>query len=444
MNQWLPPRLRPLLGQNLDAVTESSLQNLIGLPEDTDLEFKREPWGPSEGQVKECALDIADKANAGGGLIVIGVEEGPDKRASGLVPMPDEGGTDQGLRVHHIVARRISPPPAITHRAISVGAGSVHLFSVAPTTMPPYGVDVGENAFRFPVRSGLTRRYLTEPEIAGRYQQRFRSAMDQRQRLVDLRQGGLSLIPADYEEVPAWLLVAAVPEFAGHLQLSRALIGETQAWLQPALAEFDLYRRPDRLTVRTRFRAMWASDSSAPGRDLYSQACSLGLGGDGYVLLGHFGGGSDFGPPADAVVVYDEFMIADLVNAIGVLARHAQRAGAVGHLSFAAQIVSSQPAVLGHPRGYRPGRYDSGVRVTATGWSEHDVPLDDVAAAGVERLALARLLALDLFSAFGMAEVAQIAEGPALSWQHFGSEAKRPVEQWARTAGVPIVGKPDS
>ena len=67
MEGWIPPRLRGLLRQDLGIVDEAALRHIIGLPEDTDLEFKVEAYEATTGQAKEAAYDIAGLANAGGG-----------------------------------------------------------------------------------------------------------------------------------------------------------------------------------------------------------------------------------------------------------------------------------------------------------------------------------------------------------------------------------------
>ena len=86
MPGWIPLRLRPLLGADLDEVTVESIQNLVGMREDRDLEFKRERYGTSDGQKKEAAYDVAALANASGGVIIIGMQEDGSDVAAGFVP----------------------------------------------------------------------------------------------------------------------------------------------------------------------------------------------------------------------------------------------------------------------------------------------------------------------------------------------------------------------
>lgn len=428
-----------MLGADLDSVTSEALERLLGLVEDTDLEFKLQAWEATEGGAKECALDIADKANAVGALLVVGVEEDGDGRASRLVPVDAEVG-DLGLRVHQIVAQRVSPPPVLTHRAIPIDGGHVHLFTVAPTTRSPHGVAVGGSAFRFPVRSGVTRRYLTEPELADRYARRFEAATDQRDRLEVTHQRGLDLVPdkSDDTEPWSWLVLAAVPEFPGQLELRRDLTEEWRTWINPALVDFPSFGRNTTAHVTAGFRSLLIHDDlNRSSLELYSSGGFLGLAGEGAIVLGHLGGRGSVGAVPDTSMVYDEHLIGDLINAVGVLANHAARAGAVGHLSVSAELVSEKPMLIGQYRATMPGQLHGTRPVPkSTGRSAHNAALDALVLAGVDRVALVRLLALDLLSAFGLPEVQQITATGEFVIDRFTRDRKPHVERWAQAAGV--------
>lgn len=86
MAGWIPPRLRPLIGADLDALNADAVQNIIGFPEDFDLEFKRAPHEGNDAGRKELAYDIAQFANSNGGLLVVGIEEDRGN-ATGFVPV---------------------------------------------------------------------------------------------------------------------------------------------------------------------------------------------------------------------------------------------------------------------------------------------------------------------------------------------------------------------
>lgn len=407
-------------------------------------EFKLQPWEATEGGAKECALDIADKANAVGALLVVGVEEDGDGRATRLVPVGTEAG-DLGLRVHQIVAQRVSPPPVLTHRAIPVDGGHVHLFTVAPTTRSPHGVAVGGSAFRFPVRSGVTRRYLTEPELADRYARRFEAATDQRARLESTHARALELVPDKGEDADpwSWLVVSAVPEFPGQLELRRGLTEEWQTWINPALADFPTFGRNTTAHLTAGFRSLLVHDDlNRSSLDLYSSGGFLGLAGEGAIVLGHRGGGGSVGSVPDTSMIYDEHVIGDLMNAVGLLAGHAARTGAVGYLSVSAELVSEKPMLIGQYRSMWKGQFDGTRQVQkSTGRSEHAAPLDGLVMPGVDRVALARLLALDLLSSFGLPEVQQVTPSGEFALDRFTNERRPYVERWAEAAGVPTVAR---
>jgi hypothetical protein len=68
-------RIEALLGAPLADVDEDALQRLVdgAIREDTDLEFKGKLYGNSDSDRRDLAGDVAALANAGGGLIVLGI-----------------------------------------------------------------------------------------------------------------------------------------------------------------------------------------------------------------------------------------------------------------------------------------------------------------------------------------------------------------------------------
>ena len=220
MPGWVPLRLRPLLGADLDEVTSARLENLITLLEDHDLDFKRERYKKGNADSREAALDIASFANATGGLIIFGMAEDGLGRASELVP--DMGADDFLLRVQQIVASRVSPVPKVGYRSVIVDNGLVFIVSISPSTRKPHAVTVDGNTWRFPVRSGTTRRYLSEPELADMYYQRLFGAADLGKRIQNFHDSARKLIPPfEDNEFWAWLVLSCVLSTPGGLQLER-------------------------------------------------------------------------------------------------------------------------------------------------------------------------------------------------------------------------------
>jgi hypothetical protein len=155
MAGWVPPRLRQLLGSDLEGIDLAAVERPIGLPESHDLEYKSEPYPATDGGAKEAAYDLTDLANAGGGLLIIGFEEDGAGVTSGTRAVSTD--QDFGLWVDQVVADRIFPSPTVTRRTVTLGSGAIHLLAVPPSLLRPHAVVVGGGALRYPVRSSTTR-----------------------------------------------------------------------------------------------------------------------------------------------------------------------------------------------------------------------------------------------------------------------------------------------
>src|SRR5258708_4648824 len=70
---------------NFDAISEADLADLIqaGVPEGLVIDYKRDPYGTSDGEKKEALKDITSFANSAGGHLIIGMDE-----ASGVPTAP--------------------------------------------------------------------------------------------------------------------------------------------------------------------------------------------------------------------------------------------------------------------------------------------------------------------------------------------------------------------
>jgi hypothetical protein len=443
----MPPRLRPLLGGDLDAVDAAALERLIGASEDGDLDFKVALPSMSEGDVKETAYDVAQFANAAGGLLVLGVDEDGEGRATTIVGI-DPPGRDFGLWLHQVVASRVTPNATVVHRSVDVGGGkSVHIVSVAPSVLAPHGVQVGDFALRYPLRVGNTRRWLSEGEIADRYRARF-TALAERDHLTDrLHESAVSrfaqpMASNEQGAETAWLLVACVPDSPGRLELRRDTTGRWLEWLAPAMRQFPSQLRRDVADVQVGFRSLEVTDSQARQPPFYDLGGVLNLDGSGFLALLHPGGVGSRGVPSDTCAVFDEHLIADLLNGLATLAEHAVRTGAIGDATISAQLRSAhrELVIAQYRKTLGPatlhGSRQAGV---ASGLTRHTVPLELLVAHGRDRLVGARVLAADLWSAFGLAEPQQITEQLELVHDRFANDISRPVEEWAAARTVPIV-----
>ncbi len=73
-------------------IAGTDIQNLIasGASEGNNLEFKREPWGNGDEEVREMLRDVSSMANAYGGYLLIGIdEEDSTGKAKQAVDVPD-------------------------------------------------------------------------------------------------------------------------------------------------------------------------------------------------------------------------------------------------------------------------------------------------------------------------------------------------------------------
>jgi len=108
-------------------------------------------YGRTDSDKKEAALDLACLANAGGGLIVFGVDEDGEGVAKALRPDNSEG--DFLLWLDQIAASRISPLLSFSTLRVDAGGGSLYMASVPPSMRRPHSVASGDS-LRFPDSSG--------------------------------------------------------------------------------------------------------------------------------------------------------------------------------------------------------------------------------------------------------------------------------------------------
>jgi len=194
----LSPRLAALLGvSSLDLVVETHLQALVtnGTAEDQDLDFKGARYDYGPGGTFELAKDIAALANQVGGLLVIGIVEDDQGRASGLQPVKLDD-SEKG-RIRQIVADRIFPMVAnVQVKDVPTASDrerGYYLIFVPHSTLAPHAVrqlDPKPLWLCYPLRHGTTTHYQTETEIAARYRDRFAAARTQIERLDQIHEDG--------------------------------------------------------------------------------------------------------------------------------------------------------------------------------------------------------------------------------------------------------------
>src|SRR6266446_2256544 len=108
------------------------------------LDFKRDPWNQTE--KRECASDVAQFANASGGVLVIGADE-QDHVLSGFkaVPRPDEL-----LRwVDDVLKGHLEPVPPIDPHILNGPVGEAVVVMNIPPSLALVARKAGEG-YEFP------------------------------------------------------------------------------------------------------------------------------------------------------------------------------------------------------------------------------------------------------------------------------------------------------
>jgi hypothetical protein len=194
------------------------------------------------------------------------------------------------------------------------------------------------------------------------------------------------------------------------------------------------------VNVFTGFRCLELNDGTYRSGVPHLVGGRLYLDGRGVLIIGYLGGRGSAGIPKGAIGIFDEYVVGDLVNGIGVLASHASRCGASGIVQLAAQLIGAGSMVLAQFRSNPSGPIgDTRSVLRSTGHSRHSVPLDATASPSPDRIAAARLLALDLFSAFALPEPQQITSELQLVRRGFNAEWQPRMEQRAAEAQVEVI-----
>lgn len=230
------PALERLLEVPLSAIDETALRRLSGVEEDGQLEFKevRQTFLGDDKDRSELAKDVCAMANARGGLIIFGIGD-ESGRAGALLPFKPPTGEIR-LRIAQILRSHTRPTPpfdvAVVNSVEKHGLIFVVL-AIPRSADAPHarlrtdardGSDHRETWFQFPVRFEAGIDYLSESELASRYEGRQRGLVQRQARLRDL----LNSANPDRLANPACfqLSVGAVPVNAGDFSITNDAIHE--------------------------------------------------------------------------------------------------------------------------------------------------------------------------------------------------------------------------
>ncbi|MFI0449782.1 hypothetical protein [Actinomadura sp. 6N118] len=161
------------------------------------------------------------------------------------------------------MADLVAPLPALDVRQVEDPQRPDHgfmLIAVAHSAAAPHAVRVNEG-LRFPRRNGATTTYLSEPEVAAAYQNRFAALANRFDSLVRYEQQLAGRLDSDEQ---AFVVVTLVPDVAGEFRVDTdTLRGFESATVgrEPLILPLGLYWK--RATVGS--RRLMADGSSGGG-----------------------------------------------------------------------------------------------------------------------------------------------------------------------------------
>ena len=341
-------RLEALLSSRIELVQHADLMTLVSnqVPEAFDLDFKAEMYGPTDRDRRDAATDVAALANTAGGLLILGIEEDDQARAAAAPGLALSEADER--RIRQIVGSQVVPMPVIDVLRVEdpkrPGHGLV-LIAVPRSPLAPHAVVVNDG-LRYPKRNGATTRYLSEPEVADAYRQRFAAVRRQADRANEVEADALDRLSTTDDQV--WIVVSLVPDLAGDLVINRATLNAARGEIlgrQPLLMPIGLSWQ--RVSIgRRRVLADGNVDNSRRARFLSADLHYDGAGTFAAFVLRPRP--SQVNPNAGEPQVRqinDEMVVNGILSGLRLLARHARdRAAAGGRRCTRSAVSSRRPA----------------------------------------------------------------------------------------------------
>lgn len=219
----IPPRLVPVLGHSPREIDEGKLGALVaaGINEDQDIDFKQTRYDFGPKGTFELGKDVAAMANQVGGLIVIGVKEDEQARASKMTPVKLDDA--ERVRMLAAIADRVHPQiPGLDVHMVGTAAGDgtgYYVIAVPNSVSAPHWArkpDQDTPYSCYPQRQGSTTIYLSEAQVAARYRSRFQLATSQVDQLREMHRK----LPVMRTDGLSVLVVGVVPAFVGYRSLT--------------------------------------------------------------------------------------------------------------------------------------------------------------------------------------------------------------------------------
>jgi hypothetical protein len=436
-------RLADLLGTRPEDATEEHLSRLVtgAVREDADLDFKQERYANSDPARRDLAGDVAAMANTRGGLIIIGIRDDNDVAVE-LTPVPLEDGEE--ARIRQIAASNVTPHLTFDVRVLHSADNDSHgyyLLIVPPSTLTPHAVRQDRN-LRFPRRDGTTTRWLTEPEVADAYRDRFRLAGDQAGRIAQILDDGLGAMDVGGA---AFVALAIVPTGLGSMTIDLARVRSIEQWATDMgspifFSGFFLDGVSPTAGVgshRITLTTLWERGSRPHWQ--YAELFDDGAGFACMRLIDPRGGAE--GDERSDILVLNTALLSVIGRCLHVLGDHAVRhCGAWGDALVEARLVGERMQ-LGYSQriGFETYEPIAGSRVLDAASSRHTVVVEAAATVDQALSAAVRLIATDIFHDFGSPEVRQIAGDGTLRTRYWGGNGE--LAAWAQQHGIEISGE---
>jgi hypothetical protein len=402
----IPPSLRPLLGQHLGELNETTLSRIIGVEEGQFIEFKRELSGGQDNHKAtnhELALDVTAFANASGGLLLYGVEEdGATGEAMSIVGL-NPAGEDIALRIEQVVGSKVQPSLNMTVEKIDYKGRYVVAVAVDASPLSPHAVADGTKKLSYPVRRGRSKVYLTEAEVADAYSRRFTSADKRSERLLRDHADHTATLRTLRK---GWIAVSLLPSGLGLGSVRPGIVAEYQELVGNKSA-WQRVRHKDGKgwQAKVGYRGVELADTFG---DSISQHAQLTVDGAGCAAIGFPVRAEVDGSPLHPQRL--ELGVAGVVETVldilDLLTRHAAFCGAHGEAEVAinvhtidrvaTQIVPGVGFIFTDDWPFHPGPVPVSSRVLS---------LDAMIGDARHLLQGAYILSIDLASRFGLSDL---------------------------------------
>ncbi|MEV7181032.1 ATP-binding protein [Kitasatospora sp. NPDC093679] len=432
-------RLERLFSARLDEVSHAQVAALIDaqVTEHYDLDFKRGLYGNKDEDRRSLAGDVAAMANTAGGVIVLGIDEDEQARACAA---PGVALSDNEIgRIRQIVANLVSPLPTFDILPVSPEGQDDHgflLIAVPRSPSAPHAVLVN-TGLRFPRRNGTTTTYMSEPEVATAYRNRYAGMQS---RLDDAARYEGSLVARLDGENETFVVVTLVPDVAGGFTLDTKALRH----FREEVVNRDPYGVPrglywQRASVGT---GRLVADGSHKGPKAKYLACELYESGAGAFAAVVDNRKTMRAGEEDAKVsrVDDETLVNAIWGGLRFLGSHARdRAAAGGNATIQATIwpvTPDLPAILAHHRGFADQLGDQ--QVDRMPHSSAVVAIDDLPQNGPALISAVAVLANGLVQHFGQPEALQVTTAGTIRFPYWSQFIRQNIRTAAESAEIPV------